>query len=70
MREQWDEYMRAYEDAITRCNTPWAPWYIIPANKKWYRNLVVSRILVETLESLKMRFPEPEPGLEDVVIPD
>jgi len=62
--------MRAYEDAITRCNTPWAPWYIIPANKKWYRNLVVSRILVETLESLKMRFPEPEPGLEDVVIPD
>lgn len=70
VREQWDEYMRAYEDAITRCNTPWAPWYIIPANKKWYRNLVVSRILVETLESLKMRFPEPEPGLEDVVIPD
>ena len=70
VREQWDQYMHAYEDAITRCNTPWAPWYIIPADKKWYRNLVVSRILVETLESLKMRYPEPEPGLDDVVIPD
>ncbi len=70
VREKWDQYMAAYEDAITRCNTPWAPWHIVPADKKWYRNLVISQVLVETLEKLDMRYPEPEPGLETVVIPD
>jgi PPK2 family polyphosphate:nucleotide phosphotransferase len=70
VREKWDEYMAAYEDALTRCNTPWAPWHIVPANKKWYRNLVVSSAIVEALERLDMRYPEPEPGLDQVVIPD
>jgi PPK2 family polyphosphate:nucleotide phosphotransferase len=41
-RKDWDHYMRAFEDALSRCSTPWAPWYIVPANRKWYRNLVVS----------------------------
>jgi len=70
VREKWDQYRAAYEDALTRCNTEWAPWYVIPANKKWYRNLVISSVIVETLESLKMQYPEPEPDLDKIVIPD
>lgn len=70
VRKQWDQYMAAYEDAITYCNTEWAPWHIIPADKKWYRNLLISQIIVETLENLKMRYPNPEEGLDEIVIPD
>ncbi len=58
-RDYWDDYIEAYEDALTRCSTPWAPWYVIPANKKWCRNLAVSQILVEALEDLGMKFPPP-----------
>lgn len=56
-RRLWDVYMRAYEDALTRCSTPSAPWHVIPANRKWFRNLAVSSILVETLEEMNPRFP-------------
>lgn len=70
VREQWDAYMRAYEDALTRCNTPWAPWHIVPANHKWYRNLVIAQTLVSTLEDLDMRYPEPEENLDEIVIPE
>ena len=58
-RKLWDDYMRAYEAVLSRCSTQHAPWFVIPANKKWYRNLAASRILVETLESLDMKFPKP-----------
>lgn len=58
-RKLWDAYQAAYEDAIAKCNTNWAPWYVIPANKKWYRNWAVSQILVETLSELTMKFPKP-----------
>lgn len=58
-RKFWDDYMDAYEAALTRCNTQDAPWYIIPANKKWFRNLAVSHIIAETLEGLDMKFPKP-----------
>ena len=58
-RRYWNDYLEAYEDALTRCSTPWAPWYVIPANKKWYRNLAVSEILVAALEDLHMKFPPP-----------
>jgi PPK2 family polyphosphate:nucleotide phosphotransferase len=58
-RDYWDDYLEAYEDALTRCSTPWAPWYVIPANKKWYRNHAISDILVEALENLDMKFPPP-----------
>jgi len=57
-REYWDDYMAAYEDALARCSTDAGPWYIIPADRKWVRNLAVSQILVETLEALKMKFPK------------
>src|SRR6267378_1605950 len=58
-RKHWDDYQRAYEDAITKCSTKWAPWHIIPADKKWFRNLAVSRIMIETLEAMNMKFPKP-----------
>jgi hypothetical protein len=57
--ELWDDYIAAYEDAIRETSTKHAPWFIIPANNKWFRNLAVAKIVVETLESLGMQFPEP-----------
>jgi PPK2 family polyphosphate:nucleotide phosphotransferase len=57
-RQFWGDYQKAYEEAITRCNTGDAPWYIIPSNHKWFRNFAVSRILVETLQQLNMKFPK------------
>lgn len=58
-RELWDEYMQAFEDALSKCSTEEAPWYVIPANKKWFRNIAVSTIIVETLEEMKMKYPKP-----------
>jgi PPK2 family polyphosphate:nucleotide phosphotransferase len=58
-RKLWPKYMEAYEDAIARTSTSWAPWYIVPANRKWYRNLVVGTVITETLDGLGMRYPEP-----------
>lgn len=69
-RQQWDDYVLAYEEALSRCSTPWAPWYVIPANHKWYRNLVVSQIIVEALEALDMRYPPPLEDAGAIVIPD
>lgn len=67
-RALWDEYQAAYEEALARTSTEHAPWYVVPANKKWYRNLVVATVLVETLEKLGMRYPEPEEDLDGVVV--
>jgi PPK2 family polyphosphate:nucleotide phosphotransferase len=58
-RALWDEYMGAYGIAITRCSTPEAPWYVIPADNKAYRNWAVSKILRETLEEMNPKFPRP-----------
>jgi PPK2 family polyphosphate:nucleotide phosphotransferase len=69
-RGYWGDYMRAYEDALSRCSTPWAPWHIIPANHKWYRNLVVSQIIVEALDKLDMHYPPPLPNANEIIIPD
>ena len=51
--------MTAYEEALSRCSTEHAPWFVIPANHKWFRNLAVARIIVEHLESLDMSYPKP-----------
>jgi PPK2 family polyphosphate:nucleotide phosphotransferase len=67
-RKRWDDYQIAYEEALERTSTNDAPWYIVPSDRKWYRNLVVSQILIETLESLKMSFPEPAQGIESITI--
>ncbi len=69
-RECWDDYLRAYEDALSRCSTPWAPWYIVPADHKWYRNLVVSQVIVQALEGLDMHYPPPLPDADTIVVPD
>ena len=67
-RKRWDQYQQAYEDAIARCNPDHAPWYIIPANKKWFRNLAISSIVVETLEKLDMRPPKPKFDLSQFTV--
>ncbi|MEI8081190.1 MAG: polyphosphate kinase 2 family protein [Actinomycetes bacterium] len=56
-RVLWGEFMKAYEDVISHTSSPQAPWYVVPANRKWYRDLCVARIMVDTLKSLHMEFP-------------
>ena len=58
-RKYWADYVGAYEEALNRCSTLHAPWFIIPANKKWFRNYAVSEIITETLEAMKMEYPKP-----------
>jgi PPK2 family polyphosphate:nucleotide phosphotransferase len=67
-RAQWDGYMEAYEDLLGKCSTEAAPWYVVPADKKWFRNWVISDTIVRTLKKLDMKFPPPEPGLDKVVV--
>ncbi len=68
VREQWDDYMTAYEEAIYRCNKDYAPWFIIPANRKWYRNYIIMKTIVATLEDMNLSYPAPEPDLDKIVI--
>ncbi len=67
-RDYWDEYRVAYHDALNKCSTKHAPWYVIPADRKWFRNAAVSQIIVDELESLKLRYPKP--SIEMDQIPD
>lgn len=69
-RQHWDAYMEAYAAAINRCSTDNAPWYVVPANHKWYRNLVVARTIADTLEAMNPQYPTEEGGLDQIVIPD
>jgi PPK2 family polyphosphate:nucleotide phosphotransferase len=69
-RAWWDDYQAAFEDAVNECSTPYAPWYVVPANRKWYRNLVVARTIADTLEAMNPKFPAAEKGLDKVQIPD
>lgn len=69
-RDRWDDYIAAFEEVLERTSTEWAPWYLIPANHKWFRNLAVAHILGETLDDLDPRFPAPEEGLDGIVIPE
>jgi len=57
-RKRWGDYVEAYEAALSRCSTSAAPWFVIPSNKKWFRNLAVSQIIVETLEQMNPKFPK------------
>ena len=67
-RARWDDYMAAFEEVFYRTSTEEAPWYVVPADKKWYRNIVIARTIVETLEGLDMQYPEPEMDLEGIEI--
>lgn len=65
-RTFWDEYTVAYEDALSKCSTECTPWFVIPANHKWFRNLAVARIVVEYLDGLGMKFPPPTVDLDHI----
>ncbi len=62
-RQLWDRYMRAFEDVISATSTDHAPWYIVPANRKWYRNLVVADLVVDALASMKLTTPPAPKGI-------
>jgi PPK2 family polyphosphate:nucleotide phosphotransferase len=68
VRAKWDAYMDAYDDVLEKTSTEHAPWYVVPANKKWYRDWVIANVIVDTLTGLKMQYPSPEGDLSDVVI--
>lgn len=69
-RKRWDEFMEAYEDLISLTATEHAPWYVVPADRKWYRNLCVARIMVDTLKRLDLKFPEVDWDPKSIVIDD
>jgi len=69
-RALWDDYMAAYEDVVRLTSTAWAPWHVVPADQNWYRNLVVGRVIVETLRGFGMQYPQPAEDLSKIVIPD
>jgi PPK2 family polyphosphate:nucleotide phosphotransferase len=58
-RERWDEYQQAYEEAVAATSTSWAPWYVVPADHRWFRNYVIARVLAGTLQAMDPRYPEP-----------
>ncbi|MCP3906003.1 MAG: polyphosphate kinase 2 family protein [Planctomycetes bacterium] len=67
-RARWGDYRSAFEEALGRCSKMHAPWYVIPAERRWYRNLLVTRILVDTLEGLNMSYPKPDFDVEQIVL--
>lgn len=67
-RKYWDAYTEAFETLLSRCSTEWAPWFVIPADHKWFRNVAVGRIIVETLESLDMKLPAPTVDVSKIVL--
>jgi PPK2 family polyphosphate:nucleotide phosphotransferase len=67
-RELWGDYLHAYEAVLSQTSTEWAPWYIVPSDRKWFRNLVIGTVLVQTLQDFGMQYPESEENLDDVII--
>lgn len=65
-RDLWDQYQQAYDDALSACSTATAPWFVIPSDHKWFRNLVISQIIVRTLEEMKLQVPEPTVDLGEI----
>ena len=65
-RPYWNAYQHAYEEALQKCSTDWAPWFVIPSDHKWFRNLAISRIVVEYLEALNMEYPKPHVDIEAI----
>ncbi|HUJ50896.1 MAG TPA: polyphosphate kinase 2 family protein [Bryobacteraceae bacterium] len=67
-RQHWDDYIEAYEEALHRCSTQWAPWYVIPANKKWFRNYLVAELVVQALDRMRLKYPPPSVDISKVVL--
>jgi PPK2 family polyphosphate:nucleotide phosphotransferase len=65
-RKLWDHYMKAYEEALEKTSTDWAPWTIVPADRKWFRNYVVAKTIVQTLEGFDMKYPNPDLKAETI----
>jgi Polyphosphate kinase 2 (PPK2) len=65
-RNLWDEYIDAFETALSRCSTKYAPWFVIPSNHKWFRNLAVSQIIADTLDDMNLKLPKPTVDLEEI----
>jgi len=65
-RARWDDYIAAFEAALSRCSTKQAPWYVIPSNHKWFRNLAVSQIIADTLEEMHPKWPAPTVDLDEI----
>jgi PPK2 family polyphosphate:nucleotide phosphotransferase len=63
-RRHWDDYQRAYEDALNATSTDWAPWHVVPSDHKWFRNLTVARLVLQTLERMNPQWPPPEEDVE------
>ena len=67
-RKRWDDYIAAFQDALSKCSTAEAPWYVIPANRKWFRNIAVANILADTLDDLDPKYPKPTEDLRGIVV--
>ncbi len=63
-REHWENYTAAFEEMLSRTSTSWAPWYVVPSDRKWHRSLVVSTVIIEKLQSLEMQFPKEVPDID------
>jgi len=67
-RALWDDFRTAYQAVLSRTSTEHAPWYVVPANRKWYRNLVVSQILIDTLTEMDPQYPDSDADLDGIVV--
>lgn len=67
-RRHWDDYIEAYEDVLHRCSTDYAPWYVVPADKKWFRNYLVAELIVSALDRMKLKYPPPSVDISKVVL--
>ncbi|MAM12119.1 MAG: polyphosphate kinase 2 [Rhizobiaceae bacterium] len=65
-RERWDDYIAAYEDMLSKCSTEHAPWYVLPANRKWFRNLAAAEIIHKTLVDMRIETPQPTVDLDEI----
>ena len=69
-RKSWDAYQQAFADALSRCSTPYAPWLVVPADHKWFRNYVIAKTVADTLAAMDPRFPDAAKGIADLTVPD
>jgi PPK2 family polyphosphate:nucleotide phosphotransferase len=67
-RQHWDDYVLAYEDALRKCSTAWAPWHVIPANHKWFRNYLIAELIVQALDRMRLKYPAPTVDLSKVIL--
>jgi PPK2 family polyphosphate:nucleotide phosphotransferase len=67
-RHHWDDYVEAYEDALHRCSTNWAPWYVIPSDHKWFRNYLVAELIVRALDRMRLKYPPPTVDVSKVIL--